>query len=325
MEHVTSTMPGYALDALEMMNYPDPYDDRLLDAFRAHWGGFALPSLLRAIRDAGEVGPVGNIAYPDQPEERIFAMFAAAFSGATEARDALAPFLSSAAHRERWAAALGLGYQQDDRALPVLFGMLTEYLPPHLIYVEKNTPEWRNERWRGDVPRLLVRPGDGHWRRPAFIAPLRDVMRQYAVLLYQPSLDVTRSLEPLHPQVRKALWRSWRGCANVTVYALGRLRAFSALAEALQGVTVPEEQIRVWQTHLVMGVLLDRFPDMRLWAWSDRPDVREAAARLLEEAFGLDPTAREQALTLYATDTPDRESLLSWFGMTPSPWVNGWL
>lgn len=300
----------YVGKALEMMRYVDPYGDELRMGFKQHWGGYSLEALLRAVRDAASVEAEGNARYPDEPEERVFAIFAAAYTGEPSVRNTLAPFLQSTNYHERWAAALGLGYLQDERALPVLMTMLTEYLPPQLRYARPGIPEWRNEIWRAQVPQILA----SAWRRPAFVPPLRNALGYVLHLQRNPLPEARAELAALDVDVRQALTQDWAAFVDITVFALGRLGAFGAL----DGLELAPERLRFLQVQMIMGALQHQYAGHHFDTWREMPGLRDAVARGLTHEFGLSAEPCAAALAAYEKDELWR------YGTTPSIYVDGW-
>lgn len=315
MSHSADMLPpvrGNIGQAMELMAYPDPYDERLLDSFLRHWGTPNLPALVAAIRGAPSVQRTadGYIRNPGVPELRVFAVFAAGFTDVGHLpplNDALVDLLGSSLYEERWAAALALGYQQDERALPTLFTMLTEYLPPHLLYERPLVPDGRVNLWREYVPRILTRP----WRRESFAPPLRNALDVFLALL----ADDASAFAGLTEVARETLHDTLRQFPDTIVFALGRLGAYGSLT----GLQVDMERLRLWEVHLIMGALHDQNHQLRIASWDERPQVRDEVDATLLREYGLSSTERVAALHAY-----ERMYLALDYPHFPSPWVDDW-
>jgi HEAT repeat protein len=135
-------------------------------------------------------------------------------------------------------SAFCLGTLRDERSLPVLQTILTEFLPSHVPYItiEDYKPyiDWFFENWRPSIARLL-----GEWELPKFIPVLVQALGE----LLQQEYAVGR---------RTALGRAWRWSQNQIVYALGILGAFEVLRE----FEVSEIRYRSWKVLLAMGLFV---------------------------------------------------------------------
>lgn len=297
---------------MELMGYPDPYDERLLETFLQQWGTPNLPALVAAIREAPSVQRTsdGYIRYPRVPELRVFAAFAAGFTDVGHLlplNDALVELLDSSLYEERWAAALALGYQQDERALPMLFTMLTEYLPPHLLYERPLVPDGRVNSWREYIPRILTRP----WRRESFAPPLRHALDVLLALL----ADDASAFAGLTEVAQETLQATLRQFPATIVFALGRLGAYGSLA----GLQVGVERLRLWEVHLIMGALHDQYPKLRIASWDERPQVRDEVDAILLREYNIPSEERATMLADY-----ERAYLALDYPHFPSPWVDDW-
>lgn len=302
--------------ALVLLNYPDPDDQEFLDGFADRWDGFLMPKLLCAIREAPvvddrDVDDRGWACWIHEPEDRIFAIFAAGYSvdaGHLPAvRDTIAPYLASDSVHERWAAALVLGWQQDERAIPTLSEMLTEHLPPHLRYVAPDSPEMRLETWRHDIPRALARP----WRRAGFVPALRGGLERLLPLLQAEPEDP----HTIAPILCESLRRAWQTCCETIVFALGRLGAFSAL----DGLPLTDDERLRWRVHLAMGALHELYPGLHIAVWAERPAAHAACDTLLAQEYKMTSEERRYALHRYE-EWYLQYSYRHW----PCPWVEGW-
>ncbi len=295
--------PPYIMTALLSMEMREDEAPAYLAAFTASWGSYEPPGLWGAFH--------AGTAF-----DRLFAVYALGATGAAEARTALLPLLESARPLERWASALALGELRDERALPVLWRMLTEMLPPvtdahALRFLDHEYPAADYfVLWRFGVPPLL-----GAWGRAESVPWLRAGL--------QAMVAVELALAPAD---EGELWglTACTAFEDHVVYALGRLGGFGALA-GIEGMDAPRRRwpegdsqgsrtlvdrrppqthLDVWRIHLVMGALHGRYTLAlgKVWRWQQTPALYEEATRLLERVFELSADVYAPALDRYAIE-----------------------
>ena len=169
-----------------------------------------------------------------------------------QGRDLLARYLASPHPRERWASALWLGRLRDERAMPVLVQMLTEYLPPHVLhYPDGSSGMFWYDSWRAKVPPLLCQLSGAR-----LAAALRQALR--AALAVEQVIPRPSGSEEILQVNQERLtgqeaweWyatdcRPWLAYQHQLVYALGRVGAFGALL----GIPTPAGYYDAWGTWL---------------------------------------------------------------------------
>lgn len=268
--------PIYVYMAADRMGYDrdEPEGVAAIEGFATRWGGFGPDALLRAVQAA-------------EGQEWQFTMELLMHSAA-QARELVAPGLSSSDPVTRWYTALYLGALQDQRALPVLSTMLTEFLPSPEEYQTARFDLFYEES-RSGIAHLLGKMGN-----PACVPALRRAL-QVAINaartqpLVQP--DFLQYDESRHKIGMKLL----NHFSDEIVYALGRLGAMGALT-GLQG---GEERIDLWRVHLIMGVLHGRYPLNEAMTFSELPELSDELSRLLTTVFGIEPADIHRYLAHY--------------------------
>jgi hypothetical protein len=86
----------------------------------------------------------------------------------SEAPSALLPYLASPYAIERWLAALGLVMMHDERVLPALERMLTEFVGPYQPWTPQGGSPDNFRLWRHELLRLLA-----DWGDPRVVPPIR--------------------------------------------------------------------------------------------------------------------------------------------------------
>src|SRR5579875_2742925 len=105
---------------IEYDQMPDEEMKERMNAFEQQWGGFEIDAFRHALQEGDEA-------------DRLVALFALNRFAHEETKELLVPFLHSPIRKERWASAMVLGDQRDERAFAVLGALLTEhmeYVPP---------------------------------------------------------------------------------------------------------------------------------------------------------------------------------------------------
>lgn len=124
-----SEWPEHVVYALNSLGYEYPDDEEAVEKLQARLGGLELDRFIQILEEK-------------PGEDRLFALFAVGAKDSPSARALVAPFLESSHPKERWASALCLGEMKDERALPRLCEMLTEYLPPNQQFTSEGYFEW---------------------------------------------------------------------------------------------------------------------------------------------------------------------------------------
>ncbi len=266
-----NALPQHVNYALDMLLFGDPDEARqeLADRFAMTWGGFEEAAYARAINQGNGI-------------DQVLAILALGDLATSSAREYLLPVLASQHPVARWASAFELGKMREERSLPVLFAMLTEFLPPNPEY----TTTWLYWGWRPLVPQIL-----GAWGQRSATAPLREALRaakQVELAVIAGDYVPNRASEP----------EDWARYQEEIVYALGRIGAWGALT----GTQEIESTLLWWRVHLIMGYLHGRYRITSILLWKDHPALREEVERLLEHTFGLDKQERNEALDQYQTE-----------------------
>jgi len=126
------------LYALEMAQLQYPYSEDFLEKFAQRWGELDLEAFERALQEG-------------EGYERVFSIFALGYTNAPEIREQLVPFLHRSEAEERWASALSLGRMHEERALPVLVQMLTEFLAVYEQFDREQGSAWSRRGWRYEI------------------------------------------------------------------------------------------------------------------------------------------------------------------------------
>lgn len=270
MEHKRFEWPPHVEYAVRKMAYE--YASEEIAAFLKRWGGLERNNFIRALQEG-------------QEDDRLLAFLAISYEDTPETHQLLLPFLESPHPKERWMSAFCLGTLRDERALPVLQTMLTEFLPPHVSYItlEGSQPyiDWFFQNRRPSIARLL-----GEWGRPDLIPTLVQALRE----LLHHEYAVGR---------RTVLGQAWRRSQNQIVYALGSLGTF----ELLQEFEVSEIRYRSWQVLFAMGAIHAHQgnPDLFRETLRRHPVLREQVKVALAERVGI-ISAEEQERCLFCYD-----------------------
>lgn len=248
------------------------------------------------------------------------------------ARQVLVPYLRHHLPRSRWAAALSLGWLDDDRAIPLLIQMLTEYLPDDdaIDYTEDDGLAYDDclDLWRGNELMKVIL----HRHAEAFARPLRAALDRVLglerrwVARFGPLLESSETLRVWPILNSPGIWW-WAQYQDALVFALGQVGAFDLVRtlecpRGLVGVqswsyvrdpqdidegTLQRFPFRplLWCVHAVLGHLFYELPlfPARLRGspaqlkYYDGLDARVLA--LLDGAVHLSPEEQVAAMTYY--------------------------
>lgn len=255
------TWPEYIDRAFRAFYYGGQYE-KAIEAFAQRWGGFDAQSITRVLSEGTR-------------EEKALALFALGYSDVPGAREILLLYLQSTEPMERWVSALCLGEMKEERALPALFHMLDEFLPPRVHPLEREGGLYHF--WRIKIAHLF-----GEWGRSDLAPVLRHGLEK--------SWNIEQAEQPDHKQV-------WHAYQDELVYALGRLGAFGALA----GFSFPEPRFRLWMVTLSCGSLQarHRYGDL-LTQLQINEELKAEVAQVLEQRFGLSAPERAECIDRYA-------------------------
>ncbi len=263
--------PDYITRTLDTLLCHAPGEaEELIEGLTRRWGGLDPDTLMHMLREG--------------KEEHVFALLALGYAGTSQAAEYMLPFLDSPHKLERWASARGLGRLRDERALPALLTMLTEFQPAD----PPSKDAFYYNEWPGSVPGIL-----GAWGRRDAVPALRQALQW--TLDHAPraagGAPGTENGSTAAPLLGKwdAERAAWERYQEEIVYALGRLHAFGALT----ALTQAEARLDSWRVHLVLGALHAQVPMPDAVArWKHVPELEAAVRRLLGERFGA--TVAEQ-------------------------------
>jgi HEAT repeats len=262
----TITWPDHVDYALNELGYEYPYDEVAVKAFLDRWGALDLETFSQVLTQTNH-------------EDRLLAIFAIGYKDTPWARNLLMPFLESSSPLERWAAALCLGRMKEERTLPILCTMLTEYLPPHEQYNAQGDFVWYYDYWRSTVVKLL-----GEWERPELVIPLYEALNE----LWRQEQTGTEFSK-----------KDWYVCQDLLAHALGRLARF----DLVKGLDASEARLSLWKVYMALGYLQAHqdYPDVfafyREVAWN-KPPLKAQVAEVLQQHLGLSSQDQEVCLQL---------------------------
>ncbi len=247
--------------AFRMFYYGGQYESAL-EAFIARWGE---PNTLT----------LHHVLAQGNQDEKVLAILMLGYSPQPDAQEMVIPFLQSSDPLERWASALSLGSQQDERAMPVLLTLFDEFLPPRMHPLEREGG--RYHFWRMNVAALL-----GEWNKPAFASVLRA------------ALEKSWRFEQADTSDRKQVWFPYQ---DELVYALGQLRVFGALT----GFSLPTARLHLWFVLLACGAIQvrDHYGDL-LTAVQINTTLQEEIMRVLAQHFGLSVSEQKECIERFA-------------------------
>src|SRR5258708_1342708 len=209
----------YAFNAIRVIGIEEIVKEDI-KAFAKRWGGLDLVTFAHVLHHA-------------QGKDQMVATFAIGHTHSAWAKEQLLPFLSSNDPGVRWAAALSLGDMRDTKALPVLIGMLQEFLPPPYISLSEDEVE---SDWF-EAKHLHVAGILGQWGDPALIPVLRDTLARVWLVEQQ---------APAHEDPQ--LWWHYQ---EALAYALGQLGAL----DRLKDLDLPAFRRRLWTIYMLLGYL----------------------------------------------------------------------
>ena len=263
----------------------DAWDaDAYIASFAHRWDGLDIAALERALT-AGD------------NDDRLFAVHGLGYLRTLEAQARLLALLETEPRDSLayWASGVWLGEIGEQRAVPALCAMLTDFLPTQLDeYIEEGITPY--DDWRIGIPGLLGQLGNS-----SAIPALRQAVWHVVHLLRQSTTFVEAEIVSLSqlPSQRHELSRADVECIHAAL-SPGRRKYLSADGQpalpkdavgwvetsqgdpgmldgllrylddivhalgrldafgALTGLAVPELYLRLWMAHLVMGHLHDR-------------------------------------------------------------------
>lgn len=235
------------------------YRLRYLAGFTKRWGDLSPDRLLALARRFAPGQPRSEVAaverddlayYGPETSEETDALFILAVLGmlrTPETPNMLLPYLASPYAIERWLAAFGLVMMCDERVLPALERMLTEFVGPMQPWTPQGGSPQNFVLWRHKLLRLLA-----DWGDPRMVPPIR------AGLIATVQAEVIEVPTPDRMEGQEYVWRrdhieqefvwqgerfteseawswfygkrmGWVDEEHLFVYALGQLGAFGAL------------------------------------------------------------------------------------------------
>jgi hypothetical protein len=303
---------------------PDEEREARKRAFQQWWGSFEIEACKHALQEGNE-------------GDRLVALFALGYLAYEGTQDLLDPFLASAVRRERWASAMVLGDNKDERAFVLLGQLLKDQLEPYspasdelkamnmVLQAEKQAREQYGSpaAWERFVHPGLVQTWDeievyrheytwylrhrqtianilGAWNDPRAITILRQALQQCWEVEQQ-----TRhgSLQTLHHLEDKL--------ANT----LGQLEAWHALEE-LDTAGLPPSRFKLARMFLVFGSLrvnLQHLYRGNITALITLGTIdADQVTRVLQERFGLDEYLARANLNMFQQWYQERDELWQW-------------
>lgn len=200
---------GHAFSAVRIIGI----DEEEIYAFASRWGGLTLLDFTRALREGS-------------PEDQQVAAFALEMFPSRWSRDLLLPFLHHTNPKVRWAVAEALGKMREEKAFPVLLGILQEFLSPQAL--EDN--DWY------DVHHIFVAGIIGSWGKQEAVPVLQEVLARLWQTEQQPA---TQDIQ------------MWWHYQDTIVATLGNLGAF----EALSHLEASQSRKMFWAVTLLLGYL----------------------------------------------------------------------
>lgn len=271
--------------------------------------------------------------YTSEEADVRFALAILAMLRLPEVPNVLLPYLASPYAMERWLAALGLVIRHDERVLPSLERMLVEFVGPDQPRTPQSGSPDNFVLWRHRLLRLLA-----DWGDPRVVPPIRTgliaTLHAEEIEVLEPQGPAQEFVGHGERYTGAEAWRAFHGKRmewvdeeHRFVYTLGQLGAFGALegvptrrgiyywrpswTDDSQGDLGYERRVaeshaegfrgNIWRVHLCFGALESRFRSQvrTIFHFSDAPELAEAVDRLLAGKFGMDETARRQAMEDY--------------------------
>jgi sugar lactone lactonase YvrE len=277
-------LPEYLVRAFTQLYFRGLSEEKYED-FAGRWGGLDDAAFYRALSQG-------------QGDDKALAIFAIGYSGTPQAIEEIAPFLHDPERMARWASALCLGEQGDERALPTLETLLLEGLTVEeyrRAYQHQDEQEADVMFWckaiRYQVPIVLAR-----WDRPALIPLLREGFKRYW------EIELALSHPPGFPLAYY----------DRVAYALGQRGALGALT----GIDLLPPFYKTAVVYLALGYLdatdgLVPMIGMGVEHVYYEP-LRSQVTQVLAERFGLLEEEREDCVTNFFTNAHDRQRY--WMG-----------
>ncbi|HXR66817.1 MAG TPA: hypothetical protein VN729_12870 [Ktedonobacteraceae bacterium] len=250
---------------IDEIDLPDEITEQKIEAFSKRWGRLDLDAFKRALQE-------GDVA------DRLCAIFVLGYFAPTDVGGLLMPFLYSSVRKERWASAIALSEDKDERAFPFLQEFLLEQMEYFPTYGEKDL----NKAFSNAVIVAKERFDNPNWHEVAdpTIIKAWDEMQTYGAEYWWYTLhriNITKLLgawgdSRAIPVLRQALQRCWEidqlphfksgipgsffaktwyHLQDELAYALGQLKAW----KALDGLELPQMRFQLARMYLVFGSL----------------------------------------------------------------------
>lgn len=246
------------IDEAEM---PDEMRDQRIETLRKRWGALDSDAFQRGLQE-GEAA------------DRLCALFALGYLAPTGVEDLLVPFLSSSVRKERWASAIALGENKDERALSFLQACLLEQMEYNPSQSDREVNKAISNIIKiaqgGNATSILL----DHMKDPMFANVMEESQMHRSEYLWYTvhRLTITNLLGAWGdlraiPSLCLALQKCWEieqqgsvlgGSAELwhnleddLAYALGQLEAW----DALNGLELPPTGFQLARMYLVFGYL----------------------------------------------------------------------
>lgn len=312
---------------IEYDQMPDEEMKECINAFEQRWGGFEIDAFTHALYEGNEA-------------DRLVALFALGRFAHEETKELLVPFLHSPIRKERWASAMVLGDQRDERA----FALLGQLLVENMEYVPPSAEE--------DIDSIVFHAMDQ--AREQFGTPIaweRLVDREIAQAWYDmEAYDAEYTWYMIHrvtitnilgawndsrtiPMLRQALQRcwhieqfppsqgglsggfldTWHHLEDELAYALGQLEAWDAL-DGLETVGLPPLYFKLARLYLIFGSLHLKLFFLDEWNISTSIQTgiidTNQVTSILQKRFGLDEYLARANLKVFQQWYQERKQAL---------------
>lgn len=277
-------LPEYLVRAFKQLYFEGLSEENYED-FASRWGGLDDEAFHRALSQG-------------KGDDKALAIFTIGYSGTPQAAEEIAPFLQDAERMARWASALCLGEQGDERALPTLETMLLEGLTLEeyrRAYQHEDEQETDVMFWckaiRYQIPPLLAR-----WECPTLIPILRESFKRY--------WEIELALS--HPAGFPT------GYYDRVAYALGQRGALGSLT----GIDLLPPFYITAVVYLALGYLNATTGSVSIIGLGmedvyNEP-LRSQVTQVLEERFGLPEEERIDCIEHFFDNSYDRQRY--WMG-----------
>jgi len=277
-------LPEYLVRAFTQLYFRGLSEESYED-FASRWGGLDDAAFHRALSQG-------------QGDDKALAIFAIGYSGTPQAAGEITPFLHDAERMARWASALCLGEQGDERALPNLETMLLEGLTIEeyrRAYQHENEQDAHVTIWcefiRPQVPPLLAK-----WEHPTLIPILREGFKRYwkiELALSHPAGFVMQYYDQV-------------------AYALGQRGTLGALT----GIDLLPPFYKTAVVYLALGYLYPTTGPITVMGMGVEQvrsePLRSQVMQVLVERFGLPEEEREDCVANFFSNSYDRQRY--WMG-----------